>query len=356
MSMAIHKRGSGTIYRRGRIWWIQYFVNGLPVRESSGFTEKKDAENLLKQRIGEIAAGRRVVGPEKATIDDLFDLVVADVKLRKLRDVAHIEWRYAANIKPLLGSLLTSRFTTAQARHYIEKRQQAGASNATINRELAIVRRGFKLGAQEDPPLVYRQSAIPRLEEDNARQGFIERPQYEALLGELPGGLQAFFVCAYHTGARKGELRKIKWPQVDFESRMIRLEGRQTKGKRPRALPIYGDMENWLRKQLETAPLQNPFVFHGARGCPIDNHLPGWSEACERAGLPGLLPHDLRRSAVRNMKRAGVQDVVAMKISGHKTRSVFDRYNIVDETDISGAAEKLEEYFKLGPAKLLRVK
>ena len=75
-----------------------------------------------------------------------------------------------------------------------------------------------------------------------------------------------------------------------------------------------------------------------------------------KVGLPGLLPHDLRRSAVRNMKRAGVQDVVAMKISGHKTRSVFDRYNIVDETDISGAAEKLEKYFKNQPAKLRRVK
>jgi integrase len=247
-----------------------------------------------------------------------------------------------------------------QVRQYVERRRQAGASNATINRELAIVRHGFKLGALQDPPLVHRQPAIPELEEDNARQGFIEREQYQVLLGELPESLRALFVCGYHTGARKNELRRIKWDQVDFEGRAIRLSAGHTKGTQARTLPIYGEMEHWLRKQQETAPERNEFVFHGSHGHPVDNHLLGWAEACARAGFAGLLFHDLRRSAVRNMKRAGIQDVVAMKISGHKTRSVFDRYNIVDESDVSGAAEKLEQYFERRDqdqaAKLKRVK
>jgi hypothetical protein len=131
---AVRKRESGTVYRRGQIWWMQYFVRGQITQESTGFTDKADAENLLKQPIGEVAAGRRV-GPERATIADLCALVVEDNRLRKLRDAQHVEWRYSAHIESLLGSLLASRFGSAQVRQYVAQRRSAGASDATINRE-----------------------------------------------------------------------------------------------------------------------------------------------------------------------------------------------------------------------------
>jgi integrase len=340
-----NKRGSGTTYLRGNIWWIQYFVRGLLTQESSGFTERADAENLLKQRVGEVAAGRHV-GRERATIADLCKLVFEDNRLRDLRDAKHVECRYRANVEPVLGRLLASRFGQAQARQYIWGRQAAGIANATINRELAIVRRGFKLGAQQDPPLVQRQVAIPVLAEDNVRQGFLEQDEYERLLEELPATLKALFVCGYHTGARKNELRRTTWEQVDSSGGVIRLPATQTKTKKARTLPIYGDMRRWLERQRATCPPGCVWVFHGARNRTVDNHLNGWTEACKRAGTPGLLFHDLRRSAVRNMKRAGIQDKVAMEISGHRTRSVFDRYNIIDEADVRGAGERLEEYSK----------
>jgi integrase len=357
--MAIHKRGSGSVYLRGNIWWIQYFVAGSRVPESSGSSSKADAENLLKQRIGEVAAGRRV-GPDKATIEDLCALVIEDYRLRKLRSLKIVEWKYAANIEPLIGSLLASRFGSAQVKQYVKTRREAGASDATINRELSIIKRGFNLGLREDPPLVHRAPHFPKLEEDNVRQGFLEQEQYERLLEEMPANLKALYVCAYHTGARKNELRLIRWPQVDFDAALIRLTVSQTKGKKGRSLPIYGDMARWLESQRATAPAGNPFVFHGQREYAVSNRLNGWDEACERAGLAGLLFHDLRRSAVRNMKRAGIQDKVAMDISGHKTRAIFDRYNIVDEGDMTNAAEKLEEYARQRKldraAKLERVK
>ena len=132
--------------------------------------------------------------------------------------------------------------------------------------------------------------------------------------------------------------------QVDWEGGVIWLSARQTKGKKARALPIYGDMRRWLERQRETCPTGCAWVFHGAHSRPVDNHLKGWLEACAGAGLPGLLFHDLRRSAVRNMKRAGIQDRVAMEISGHRTRSIFDRYNIVDAADLLSAGERLEEF------------
>ncbi len=103
-------------------------------------------------------------------------------------------------------------------------------------------------------------------------------------------------------------------------------------------------MERWLKHQKETCPDGCPWVFHDRMNRPVDNHLNGWVDACKRAGLDGLLFHDLRRSAVRNMTRAGIADTIAMSISGHKTRVVFDRYNIVSEADVQGAADKLEQY------------
>jgi integrase len=260
----------------------------------------------------------------------------------------------------LLARLSVARFGPTQVGQYIAQRRAAGVSDSTINRELAIVRRGMQLGYEADPPLVHRPPVIHRLAEDNVRQGFLEQDQYEKLLEELPANLKALLVCGYHTGARKNELRCIQWAQVDFEGRLIRLAAGQTKNKHPRTLPIYGDMRRWLESQRETCPAGSPWVFHGAQSRPVDNHLNGWPDACKRAGVPGLLFHDLRRSAVRNMKRAGIQDVEAMRISGHRTRSIFDRYNIVDEADLRLAAEKLEQYAQRRKsersAKLVKVK
>jgi integrase len=341
-AMARHYR-TGTVYERGGVWWLAYFVRGRRVRESSGFTVKADAENLLRQRVGDVAAGRRV-GPEKATIGDLCALVLEDYQLRKLRDYKHTEWRYLAHVKPALGNLPAGRFGPAQIKVYIAHRRAEGASDTTINREMSIIRRGFTLGAQQDPPLVFRQPSMPKLEEDNARQGFLEQEQYEKLLEEMPGSLKAMLVVGYHTGARKGELRKVRWEQVDFEGAVIRLSVAQTKGKKARTLPIYGDMERWLKHQRETCPDGCPWVFHGRLNRPVDSHLNGWTDARKRAGLDDLLFHDLRRSAVRNMTRAGIPDTIAMSISGHKTRAVFDRYNIVSEADVQSAAGKLEQY------------
>jgi integrase len=250
---------------------------------------------------------------------------------------------------------LAARFTPHQVRQYVELRRRESASDATINREFAIVRRAFSLGLREDPPLVRRAPYIPKLEEDNVRQGFIEQGQYMALLESMPDHLKTLLVVGYHCGNRLGELRKLRWDQVDIEARGIRIEKSQTKGKKPRTLPIYGDMIEWLEWQAKRRKPGCDLVFHW-NGKPLGSHLKGWDGACEAASLEWLHFHDLRRSAVRNMERAGIPRHVAMQISGHRTESVYRRYDIVVEGDLKAAGEKLAEYHKQQTPKLRRVK
>ena len=206
-------KGAGSLRLRGRTWWITYYVGGHPIAESSGSTDREKAANLLKQRIGEIAAGRDV-SPDRATINDLCALVIADYRVRKLRDAAIVKWRYEANIKPAVGNLPAARSGASQVRAFVSARREAGASDPTVNRELSIIRRGFRLGFEEDPPMVRRVPHILKLDEDNARQGFLTPAQYETLLATLPERLKALFAVAYHVGTRKGDSARsngLRW-------------------------------------------------------------------------------------------------------------------------------------------------
>jgi integrase len=348
----MHRRnyGSGSLRLLGKNWWITYYHEGERRIENTHASDRAEAQRQLKV-VGKIAEGQPLE-PQNVTIADLCELVFEDHQLRGLRDLAMIKMRYRAHVEKALGSIKASRFGANHVRSYVDLRRQSGASNASINRELAIIRRGFHLGHAENPPLIQHIPHIASLEEDNVRQGFIEQGQYLALRAAMPDHLKALLVVGYHAGFRLGELRCLRWDQVDLEAREIRVERSQAKGKKPRTIPIYADMIEWLEWQLRKRV--NELVFH-YQGRPLGEHLRGWSNACEKAGLAGLHFHDLRRSAVRNMERAGLSRSQAMAISGHRTESVYKRYDIVDASELSGAAEKLTVYLRERTA-LRRVK
>lgn len=365
--MRRRRQGKGSLQPNGRMWRMQFYVDGKLKKEPTGclLEDRAGAEAVLKLRLAELGMQKaQGVAPGSATVADLYQLVAADyhIKGRSIYSGAKYEWKN--HIEKRWGKIKAANFSTAHITAYILARRNEGAANATINRELALVRRAFYLGLKAAPPLVFRVPPFSLLPEDNVRQGFLEQDQYEHLLELLPHPLKALFVCAYHVGTRKGELRKIRWEQVDFEALNIRLTGKQTKNKSPRLLPIYGDMSRWLEEQYANRPPDNPFVFYGrlwgTTPRPISAKLPGWREACKAAGLDELYFHDLRRSAVRNMKRARVQDSVAMRITGHKTRSMYERYDIVNEEDYADAGEQLKAYHakrkQERAAKLQRVK
>lgn len=234
------------------------------------------------------------------------------------------------------------------------KQRAVKAANATINRELSLLRHAFYLGAKAEPPKVARVPRIPKLAEDNVRAGFFERADYQNLMATLPESLRALLAFGYYTGCRRGEILGLRWEQVDLIEGLAVLNPGETKNSEGRIIPLAPDLLELLR--LERARRDNeypesPWVFTHDGGRQWTTFKASWATACKSAGLwdaatekPTKLFHDLRRSGVRNLLRAGVPEKIAQAISGHKTRAVFDRYNIVTETDLKDAARKLGVY------------
>jgi len=335
----------GTIYLRAKTWWIKYSHRGRICRESSGSEIYNDAESLLKRRIGELATGRFAgLAIERIRMAELFDDLIEDYKANQRSSIVHLRSRLKLHLLPAFGKIRATDFSSSQVRKYAAKRLKEGAAHATINRELEVVERALKLGLQCDPPKVLRQIHIPMLQENNVRTGFLEDEGYVRLKAELPDHLKPLLVVAYHVGARLGELLHLHWSEVDFAHNQIRLNPGTTKNKKGRTLPIYGHMRDCLLNQKATRDAKHPgcrFVFHHD-GQPIQDIRKAWATACTRAGCEGLLFHDLRRSAVRNMRLAGLAENVAMMISGHRTRAIFDRYDIVGTHELEHAAAKLD--------------
>jgi integrase len=203
----------------------------------------------------------------------------------------------------------------------------------------------FSIGARAQPRLVEHVPYIPMLKGEKVRQGFFEEEDYRALLAVLPEHVQVALTIGFWTGLRQGEILALRWGQVDLVLGTIRLEPGTTKNAEGREVPLIPEVHTRLLEWREKTTAQHP-------GCPwvcqyrgnrMTHFRRSWVEGTQKAGLSGKLFHDLRRSAVRNMVQAGIPEGVAMRMSGHKTRAVFDRYAIVSSRDLELARTKLTE-------------
>jgi integrase len=260
-----------------------------------------------------------------------------------------------AHVRTYFGAMKADKLTTQMLLAYRESRGQEKTNKgtftrpSTINRELSLLRNALRTAAFSTPPLL-SISCIPRFpitnEDEFARQGFITDEQFETLISELPSYLIPITTVSFNTGIRMGELLKVQWAQVDFEAQLIRLYRGETKGKRPRMVPMLGNMRRMLvaaKAERDEYWPECDFVFHRL-GQRLNDFRGAWASACERAGLTELLFHDLRRSGVRLLSRSGVPERVIMSITGHRTREMFDRYNITSEADLADAAARVKAF------------
>ncbi|MBN1547536.1 MAG: tyrosine-type recombinase/integrase [Syntrophaceae bacterium] len=333
----------GCIYRRGKTLWIKYYRHGRQYAESTGSDKMEIAKRMLKIREGEISEGKMPgVCFDRVSIDDLMDDYLTDYRINRKKTIPRAE-RCVKFILNEFKGMRAPEVNTAVIKRYIDERLHQGVVNATINRELAALKRAFNLGARCTPPKVAQVPYIPMLKENNIRKGFIEHADYLALRDVLPDYLKPVLMFGYYTGWRRGEILGLKWSHIDLREGTVRLEPGETKNNEGRTLYLEPELWEMLKGLHKERRMDCFYVFH-RNGKQIGECRKAWVKACATIGKPGLLFHDLRRSAIRNMVRAGIPERVTMAVSGHKTRCVFDRYNIVSQEDLKEAARKRHEF------------
>jgi integrase len=338
--------------RQSSIWWALYYVHGRRYRESTETSDYNEAKDFVKKREGQAASGLPLPkNAHRVTLADLAQIEINDYEKNDRRSIEDLKIRFTKHILPVFGHVKANRVRTAEIDGYIALRRAEGAANGTINRELTAIKRAYALGI--DSEMIHSAPRIRMLRENNARKGFFSRDQLNSILKRLRPHNIPPSIFAFITGWRKQEILSLKWSQVDFKAGTVRLEPGTTKNDEARVFPFTQELRDVLegqRAKAETLKQKGiicPWVFfveeRGRRkGRRIGDFKRNWKAACEAAGLPGRIFHDFRRTAVRNLVRAGVPERVAMQMTGHKTRSVFERYNIVSEGDLSEAAKKLD--------------
>ena len=334
-------RGMGRIFRRGPIYWIAYYHRGNEYRESSRSENEAQARKLLKKRIGEVATGQ-LIGPseERVSFDDLAKMLVIDYEINGKRSVesARLSIRH---LREFFGLYRAIDITADRISAYVRARQKEGAANGSINRELAALKRAFTLATRADK--LNSAPYIPLLEENNSRRGFLDHGGFLALRDGLPAHLKDPVTFLYLSGWRVSEMRTLEWRDIDLAGHEVRLRPEESKNKDGRVLPIRGELSEIFERSHARRQPDCRFVFHD-QGEPVGDFRKAWKNACKAAGLSGIIVHDLRRTAVRNMVRAGIPERVAMELSGHKTRRIFDRYNIVSNEDLAAATDRLQDH------------
>jgi integrase len=349
----------GTLYRRGQVWWAKYYVNGRPVRESTGVIGgdgaiPTEAKRFLKVREGKAANGEPVLRrADRVRYEEIRADLLQHYATTGRRNATELGWRLK-HLDRFFAGRRVAGITQAVVTTYVARRQEQGAANATINRELATLGPMMRLAYKHDK--AQRLLLVERLKESAPRSGFFEDEQYRAVKRRLPSDLQ---VIAYRFGWRaRSEILPLERRHLDLEQGTLTLDPGMTKNDDGRKVYLTPDLKAALSEQLgRVDALQRclgqaggvariiPYLFPhltGKRaGTPRRAFYKAWRTACKAAGVPGMLTHDFRRTAVRNMERTTVARSVAMKITGHRTEAVYRRYAIVSDRDLQEAARKL---------------
>jgi integrase len=385
------QRGTGSIFRKGpcKLWVIQFYKDGRRIREATGSPDHDAAVKLLRQRLHEIDK-HEYVKPQvrRVHVRDLYDALKLDHDTRKKggrKPDLPGRWKH---LEPTFGRMLAGEVFTRDILQYKLARQKAGAADATINRELAALKCMFRFGSKSDPPMVPRVPSIELLKENNVRRGFVEDADFARMAAEADElWLRTFLELGFTYGWRCGELLALRVRQINLALGTIRLDAGTTKNKDGREVAMTARVTELLRESVRGKKAEDLVLTRKGKR-PIRDMRIAWRNLCVRAGVSqlvckkcelaaepvpagerrstgqhgrvyrcpqcgatnrrafryrGLIPHDLRRSAAKAARRAGVPESVVMAMGGWRTANMFRRYAIVSSADQRAAVAMLEQ-------------
>jgi integrase len=364
-------RGDGRVFQKRGQWWTAYYRSGREHREPAFLPDAKspqgrrraasesEALKVLRNTIRSLDRGELVVpAARRVTVNDLLDALLTWMTNQGRASARNVA-SHLTNVRAAFGDLKAAALTSDSLERYKAQRLAAGRAPATINRELQGLARAFSWGSRQKPPLVADALRVDYLVENNTREGFFARGDFEALLAHVQDAdLRDFMAWGFWTGMRLGEIAKLTWSMFDRETWTLRLHARAAKARKPRLLVLVGPLREIIERRIAARRLDCPLIFHrvskGLPGAPVKDFRKAWARACAAAGLPagrkgGFTFHDTRRTAVRNLIRSGTDRSVAMRISGHETESMFARYNITAEEDLRTAVERVAAYVSTLP-------
>jgi len=346
-------KGDGYLYQRGKIWWIGYSIDGQNRQVSAKTGDKEVAQKFLRAKLGNAVQGIELVNKaDRVTLRDLIDALEADYSAKGNRS-ARMLTRFEHHSVAFFGEKTRlSKITKTRIQQYVENRrtqlikhgdEMRPPSVATINGELRLLKHAFNL-LVADNRLDKAPQIVISASKEKVRRGFVDPPEFAKLVEALPAYLKDPITFLYRSGWRRNEVATLEWSDVNLKDRRVTLRPELSKNGESRPLKLDDELLSMLTRLSAKRDESRAFVFIRNDKYPLGGFRKAWVAACSVAGLNGILVHDLRRSAARNMIRAGISERVAMLMTGHKTRSMFDRYAIVDETDLDAGVSKLSKY------------
>ena len=342
-------KGDGRVYQRKNIWWVAYYLDGREYRESSGSRDRKDAERLRRQRVGEVAAGvlrgrngHRLGITRRLTMLDVLDLLERHYQVNSPNSCSH-RWGLK-RLRRRFAGCKAQACTSLAISEYMADMLREGRKVPTINREISVLRTALRLAHRHE--LIDRVPSIKLIPDHSVRNEYFTRQEIDASIPCLPEHLRDVVLFAYLTGWRKGEIMNLEWANVNRADKVIRLEPAQNKNRTVRVLAIQGELSQLIERRWRARKAGRALarhVFH-RNGKQLKDFRYIWLQACHQAGLGHRMFHSLRRTAARDMCLQGYPEKVIMSIMGHSTRTMFDRYNIVTEADQRAYMERQSKF------------